>query len=132
MSSENHLGVLDEVVAVSLLNNSIDPGVELGQLLEALLNFIQSLGVRMEVSWLLGEEASTETLVGVQEDSVDVVVELSGDILGEELDLVDHVTALGSLSGGGLLGLLVVDLASLGSVSWLDLGNIEAGSEGGG
>lgn len=51
----------------------------------------------MEVHGLLLEEVGTESLVGVEEDSVDVVVELGGDILDEELNLVDEVTASGSL-----------------------------------
>ena len=84
----------------------------------------------MQVSWLLGEEVSTETLVGVQEDSIDVVVELGGDILGEELNLVDHLSSLGALGGGALLGLLVVGFAGLSNGSWLNLGHVEAGSEG--
>ena len=49
-----------------------------------------------------------ETVMGVEEDSVGVVVELGGDILDEELNLVDGVgVALLSLEAGGLLGLLV-------------------------
>ena len=44
------------------------------------------------------EEVSSETIVGVEKDTVGVVVELGGDILDEELDLVDGVcAALGSL-----------------------------------
>jgi hypothetical protein len=47
--------------------------------------------------------------VGVEEDSVGVVVELGRDVLHEELDLVDGVgVALLSLEAGGLLGLLVI------------------------
>ena len=67
---------------------------------------MESLGgsfVTVEVGGFLWEEVGTESLVGVEEDSVDVVVELSGDILGQELDLVDHVTSLGALGGGALL-----------------------------
>ena len=51
----------------------------------------------MEVGWLGGEEVGSETLVGVEEDSVDIIIELSGNILDEELHLVDNV----SLSGLG-------------------------------
>jgi hypothetical protein len=83
----------------------------------------------MEVRWLLGEEVGSETLVGVQEDSVDIVVELSGHVLGKELNLVDQVTALGSLCGGGLSSLFVVDLDGLMHISWLNLCDVEAGSE---
>jgi hypothetical protein len=68
--------------------------------------------------------------VGVEEDSVDIIVELSGDILGEELHLVDEVAALSTLGGGGSLGLLVPDLDCIGGISGLNSGNVEAGSEG--
>ena len=61
----------------------------------------------MQVSGLLLEEVGSESLVGVEEDSVDVVVELGAHVLGQELDLPDHVSALGSLGGGALLVLLV-------------------------
>ena len=85
----------------------------------------------MEVGGLHWEEVGTETLVGVEEHSVDIVVELGGDILDEELNLVDQITAL-SLGGGSLLALLVVGLDAIDNISWLNLGHVEAGSEGGG
>lgn len=85
--------------------------------------------IGVQVAWLLWEEVGTETLVGVEEDSVDVVVELSGDVLGKELDLVDVITTLGSLGGGGLSALLVPHLHGIRNVSWLDSGDVEAGSE---
>ena len=43
----------------------------------------------MEVGGFLLEEVLSETFVGVEKDSIDVVVELSGNILGKELDLID-------------------------------------------
>ena len=56
--------------------------------------------------------------MSVEEDSVGVVVELSGHILDEELNLEDGTSvALGSLEGGGLLGLLIERLGPL-----LDIG----------
>ena len=58
----------------------------------------------MEVGGLLGEETGTETLVGVQQHSVYVVVELGRHVLHEELHLVDQVGSLGALARGGLLG----------------------------
>lgn len=85
----------------------------------------------MEVGGLLGEEVGAKTLVGVEEDSVDIIIELSGNILDEELHLVDNVS-LSGLGRRNLLGLLVVDLAGINSVSGLNLGHVEAGSEGGG
>ena len=84
----------------------------------------------MEVGWLILEEVGAKTLVGVEEDSVDVVVELGGDVLGEELNLVDQVSALGSLSRHRLSGLLVPDSDGVSDVAWLNSGNVEAGSEG--
>jgi len=86
----------------------------------------------VEVGGLLGEEVRSETLVSVEENSINIGVELSGDILGKELDLVDKITALGSLGRSGLLALFVVGFAGFGNGSWLDLGDVEAGSEGGG
>ena len=73
--SENHLGVLDEIVSISLLDNGVNPGVEFCELVEALLNLTAGLGVGVKVSWFLGEEVSSETLMSVQENSVDIVVE---------------------------------------------------------
>lgn len=44
------------------------------------------------------EEVSSETVVGVEKDTVGVVVELCRDILNEELELPDGVcAALGTL-----------------------------------
>ena len=85
----------------------------------------------MKVGWLALEEVGSETLVSVEKNSVDVVVELSGDVLDQELDLVDEVSSSGTLSGGNLLGLLVVGLDALVDIAWLNLGNVEAGSESG-
>jgi hypothetical protein len=67
--------------------------------------------------------------MSVQQDTVDVIVGLGGDILDEELNLIDQVLVL-SLSGRGALLGLRVSLASVLSISWLNLGNVEAGSEG--
>ena len=131
VKSEDHLGVLDEVVSVSSLNNGINPGVESGEETEGFLDLVGSLGVVPEVGGLLGEEVSTESLVGVEEDSVDIIIELSLDILNKELNLVDSVS-LSSLGGRDLLGLLVPNLAGIESISGLNLSNVEAGSEGGG
>ena len=97
--SENHLGVLDEIVSISLLDNGVNPGVEFCELVEALLNLTAGLGVGVKVSWFLGEEVSSETLMSVQENSVDIVVELSRNILGKELNLIDHLSSLGTLGG---------------------------------
>lgn len=36
--------------------------------------------------------------MSVEKDSVDVIVELGGVVLSKELNLVDQITALGSLS----------------------------------
>jgi hypothetical protein len=82
------------------------------------------------VSWGV-EEVSTKTIVSVEEDSVGIVVELSGNILNEELKLVDGVgVALGTLEGRGLLGLLVVALGPLLYIGGLNLGNVELSAEG--
>ena len=125
--SEDHLGVLDEVVPVSSLDNAVDPGVESGQFGEGVFNVSASLGVGGEVGSFLGEEVGSESFVSVAENSVSVVAELGGDILAHELNLVAQVS-LSSL--GGLLCLLVVRFASISGVSWLDSADVEACSEG--
>ena len=117
---------------MSSLDDAVNPGVVSGQEADSVLDFASSLGVRPEVGGLLREEVGTETLMSVEEDSVDVVVRLGADILDKELNLVDEVAALSSLGGSGLLGALVVRLDAVLSVAWLDLGDVEAGSEGGG
>lgn len=75
--------------------------------------------------WLLSKEVSTESFVGVQEDSVDVVIEVSADIFSEELNLINQVTA-----ASGLLGLSVVVFDGILGVSWFNSSNVEASSEG--
>ena len=85
----------------------------------------------MEVSWLGWEEVGTETFVSVEKDSVNVVIELGGNILDEELNLVDKFTSL-TFGGSDLLGLFVVGFDALLNITWLNLGNVEAGSESGG
>jgi len=84
----------------------------------------------MEVSSFLLEEVGTESLVGVEEDFIDVVAVLSADVLGEELNLIDHISTFRSFSGRGFLGLFVIDFAGLGFTSWFDSGDVEANSEG--
>lgn len=44
--------------------------------------------------------------------------------------MVDQVASLGALGGGGLSGFSVVRLDGLLDVAWLNLGHVEAGSEG--
>jgi hypothetical protein len=85
----------------------------------------------VEVSWLGWEEVGTETFVGVEKDSVNVVIELGGNILDEELNLVDKFASL-TFGGRDLLGLFVVGFDALLNITWLNLGNVEAGSESGG
>ena len=74
--SEDHLGVLDEVVPVSSLDNAVDPGVESGQFGEGVFNVSASLGVGGEVGSFLGEEVGSKSFVSVAENSVSVVAEL--------------------------------------------------------
>jgi len=78
----------------------------------------------------LWEEVGAETLVGVQQDSVDVIVGLGGNILDEELNLVDQIL-VGSLSRASGFVRFIVSLNSVLGISGLNLGNVEAGSEGG-
>ena len=129
MHSEDHLGVLDEIVTVAALDDGINPGVVSGQELEGGLNLLLSLLVFPQVSRLGLEEVGTETIVSVQQDAVDVVVALSGDILDKELNLIDQVSGLylGGLDGFASLG---EEFDSVLSSSGLNLGNVEAGSEG--
>jgi len=58
----------------------------------------------MEVGGFLLEEVSSETFVGVEKHSVDIVVVLGGNILGEELNLIDQISTFRSLSGLSFLG----------------------------
>jgi len=127
--SEDHLGVLDEIVTVAALDDGINPGVVSGQKVEGGLNLLLSLLVFPQVSGLGLEEVGTETIVSVQQDAVDVVVALSGDILDKELNLIDQVSglSLGGLDGFASLG---EEFDSVLSSSGLNLGNVEAGSEG--
>lgn len=107
--SEGDLGVLDEVEAVSSLDDGVNPRVELGEEARVLLELLGGLVVGVEVVGGGVEEVGTETVVGVEEDLVGVGVELGGDVLNEEGNLVDGVgVALLALEAGGLLGLLVV------------------------
>jgi len=57
----------------------------------------------MEVGGFLGEEVCTETFVGVEEDLVGIVVVLSANILGKELNLIDQISTFRSLSGSSFL-----------------------------
>jgi hypothetical protein len=127
--SEDHLGVLDEIVTVAALDNGINPGVVSSQEIEGSLNLLLSLLVFPQVSGLGLEEVGTETIVSVQQDTVDVVVALGGDILNEELNLIDQVSSLTLSSLDGFAGLVEVFDSVLCS-SGLNLGNVEAGSEG--
>jgi len=87
--SEDHFSVFDEVVTVSSLDDAVNPWVESGQEVDAILQFAGGLGVSVEVSGFGREEVWSESLVGVEEDSVYVVIELGWNILNQELDLVD-------------------------------------------
>ena len=85
----------------------------------------------MKVHSLLSEEVRAQSFVGVEQDSVHVVVELGGHILAQELHLVDAVATLASsLAGSGLLGAFVVALDHFRGTAWLDFGDVEAGAEG--
>jgi len=131
VSSEGNLSVLDEVESVSALNNGINPWVEPGKGAGVVLELLAGLIVRVKVVSRGVEEVSTKTIVSVEEDSVGIVVELSRNILNEELELVDGIgVALSTLEGRGLLGLLVVALGPLLNIGGLNLGNVELSAEG--
>ena len=72
-SSCSEFGVLDKVLATSLFNNGINEGVELDEVVNLVLNSLESSSIRVEVS-SFAEEFSAETLVGVNVDSVLVAV----------------------------------------------------------
>jgi len=116
---------------VAALDDAVNPRVVTGEEVNRLLNLGAGLAIGPEVGGLLGEEVGTETLVGVEEDAVDVVVGLGAHILDEELNLVDEITTLDGLGRAGLLGRLGVSLDAVLHVSGLDLGHIEAGTESG-
>ena len=92
-----------------------------------LLDAGAGLGVGVEVGDL-AEEVGTETLMGVVKNAVLVLVVSGGGVLGEELNLPDEVS-LGTLGGGGLLGLLIVRLGELFDLGGLNLAHGEGGSE---
>ena len=72
-SSCSEFGVLDKVLATSLFNNCINEGVELDEVVNLVLNSLESSSIRVEVS-SFAEEFSAKTLVGVNVDSVLVAV----------------------------------------------------------
>ena len=92
------------VPAVSLLDDGIDPDVELLEVLAGLLDALGSGGIGPKVGGL-AEEVGTETLVRVVKNSVLVGVAEGGGILNGELDVPDELAALGALGGGDLLAL---------------------------
>jgi len=69
--------------------------------------------------------------MGVDKDSVGVVAGLGGDVLNEQLNLPDELSTLGSLSGGSLLGFLVVNLNEFTDISRLNTLDSELSSESG-
>ena len=75
------------------------------------------------------EEVSSETFMGVEKNFIDIGVVLSANILGEELNLIDHVSTFIIASIGSFLGLLVIHFAGIGSGSWFNSSNVEADSE---
>lgn len=118
-------------MAVSSFHDAVNPGVESGEGVEHFFGLVQHGGVAGQWNWLVREEVGAKTLVGVEQDSVDVVVELGGHVLGEELHLPHHVSALLHLGrSDALLSLLVPHSDGIGHVAWLDSGNVEASSEG--
>ena len=72
--SQDHLGVLDEVISVSAFDNTVNPRVEASQQIETGRNLSGSLAIRPQVGSLLGEERSTKTFMGVEQNSVNIVV----------------------------------------------------------
>ena len=100
--SEGELGILNEVVSVLLLDNGINPGVEFGELVGKVLKLVLGIGVLVEVvSGDSSEEVATKSIMGVDKNSVVIIVVLGGDVLDEELNHVDDVS--GGLGGGGSL-----------------------------
>jgi hypothetical protein len=69
----SEFGVLDKVLSVFLLDDGVNKGVEFGEVVDLVLHSLESSGVGVEVG-SLAEEFSAETFVGVDVDSVLVVV----------------------------------------------------------
>ena len=65
--------------------------------------------------------------MGVEEDSIHIGVELGGNILGKELHLVDHIALLSGSKD--FLLCFIIWFAGISYISWLNFGNVEAGSE---
>ena len=117
------------VPAVSALDDGVNPDVEFLEVGTCLFNALGSGGVAPQVSGL-AEEVGTETLVGVVKHSVLVGVAESGGILDGELDVPDELTGLGTLGGGNLLCLTVVDLDGIADVCGFNTGHAELSAEG--
>ena len=95
----NELSVTDVVETVLSLDNGINPGVEASQVGDLALN------LRLVEGGSGSEEVSSESIVGVVEDSVLVVAVGSGGVLAEELDLPVALRSLLDNHLGGITGL---------------------------
>lgn len=126
ITSDSEFGVLDVILAVSSLNDSIDNVGEIGEPVELVGGLGEGSLLRVQVGDL-AEELSADTLSRVDVDAVFVVVGPGGGVLGEQGNLPNEVT-LGTLCGGSLFGGLVVDLDQLNRCA-LNLDNLEGGSE---
>ena len=127
LSSAPELGVLHEVLTTALLNDGINIGVELLELLNLSGHALGSGSISVQVG-SLAEEFSAEALMGSDENSVLVAVAGGRGILAEERYLPDKVTLL-ALGTGALLVGLVVNTDHLGDGA-LNLHNAEGSAEG--
>ena len=125
--SDPELGLLDDVLAVSALDNSVDVSVELAHFVDLCLNLLASGSIVPKVS-SLAKEVSTKSLMRVHENAVLVRVAGGACILAKERHIPHKVTVLASLGSGGLFGGFVVDASHVLNGT-LNLNNVKDGSE---
>lgn len=83
ITSDSEFGVLDVILAVSSLNDSIDDVGEIGEPVELVGGLGEGSLLRVQVGDL-AEELSADTLSRVDVDAVFVVVGPGGGVLGEQ------------------------------------------------
>lgn len=83
ITSDSEFGVLDVILAVSSLNDSVDDVGEIGEPVELVGGLGEGSLLRVQVGDL-AEELSADTLSRVDVDAVFVVVGPGGGVLGEQ------------------------------------------------
>ena len=63
-TSEEHSSILDEIVAISSLNDGVNPGVESGECGNLFLDFLKGTSIFVEILGF-SQEVGSKTLMGV-------------------------------------------------------------------